>query len=53
MAIVLASEVELTRTSRRRGATEVVHADGVLVAVTRRDDVLRAAARRRVRVEAV
>jgi hypothetical protein len=31
----------------------MVHADGVLIAVTRRDEVLRAAAQRRVRVEAV
>jgi len=53
LAIVLAEEADLSRSSPGRGGVETVLADGVLVAVVRRDELLRAAARRRVRVEVV
>jgi len=53
LAIVLAERAELNRSSPGRGGVETVLADGVLVAVVRRDELLRAAARRRVRVEVV
>jgi len=53
LAIVLAEEADLSRSSPGRGGVKTVLADGVLVAVVRRDELLRAAARRRVRVEVV
>ena len=48
LLIVLTGETDLSRTTRGRGRVETVRADGVLVAVARRDELLREAARRRV-----
>ena len=52
LVVTLDEEVDLLRSARGRHGGQTVHAGTLLVAVSRRDDLLVAAAQRRVRVEA-
>jgi len=53
LAIVLDDDADLVRVGRGRRPAETLRANGLLVAVVRRAELLRAAAQRRVRVEVV
>jgi hypothetical protein len=51
LVVTLDEEIDLLRSARGRHGGQTVHAATLLVAVSRRDDLLETAARRRVRVE--
>jgi hypothetical protein len=51
VALSFNEPAEIVRAGRARRAAETVRADGILIAVVRRDEVLRLAASRRIRVQ--